>query len=170
MKALSLCQPYASMVAGQVPGWEKLVETRIWSTSHRGPLLICAALKPWPAPRGYTGPDPRTLPRGVALCVVDVVDCRPMRGADWAGACCDYYARAFGWHLTNRRAVRPFEVKGRQKLFDVDLPADVAADLAAAEARRRPLRTDLPEPAVGQLLPASLVVPESLFQSFASHV
>src|SRR3989339_577320 len=39
MKAISLWQPWASLCAVGA----KLYETRSWSTSYRGPLLICAA-------------------------------------------------------------------------------------------------------------------------------
>jgi hypothetical protein len=39
MKALSLWQPWASLIAVEA----KKYETRSWETSYRGPLLICAA-------------------------------------------------------------------------------------------------------------------------------
>lgn len=39
IKAITLHQPYASLVAVGA----KEYETRSWDTSHRGPLLICAA-------------------------------------------------------------------------------------------------------------------------------
>ena len=42
MKALSLWQPWASLVALRV----KTIETRSWSTSYRGPLAIHAAKRP----------------------------------------------------------------------------------------------------------------------------
>lgn len=45
MKALSLWQPWASLMALGV----KQNETRSWPTSHRGDLLICAA-KRMPTP------------------------------------------------------------------------------------------------------------------------
>lgn len=38
MKALTICQPYAHLIAHG----EKRVENREWSTRHRGPLLIHA--------------------------------------------------------------------------------------------------------------------------------
>lgn len=41
MKALTLTQPWASLVAAGV----KTIETRSWSTSYRGPLAIHAASK-----------------------------------------------------------------------------------------------------------------------------
>lgn len=44
MKALTLWQPWASLVALG----EKRIETRCWQTSYRGPLAIHAAKKPPP--------------------------------------------------------------------------------------------------------------------------
>jgi len=41
MKAISLWQPWASLMARDI----KRVETRSWNTSHRGPLLIHASAK-----------------------------------------------------------------------------------------------------------------------------
>lgn len=119
MKALSLAQPFASLVARG----EKTIETRRWPTSHRGPLLICAALRPWPAPPGYDGPPVDSLPRGVALCFVRVVDCRPMTRADEAAACCALYPDAWAWELEEIVPIDPFPVRGRQRLFNVAVPA-----------------------------------------------
>lgn len=42
MKAITLWQPWASLVAVGV----KTIETRSWSTSHRGPLAIHAGARP----------------------------------------------------------------------------------------------------------------------------
>ncbi|MFN5288139.1 MAG: ASCH domain-containing protein [Planctomyces sp.] len=39
MKALSIRQPFASLIAAG----KKTVELRTWYTHYRGPLLICAA-------------------------------------------------------------------------------------------------------------------------------
>ena len=41
MKALSLYEPWATLIALG----EKRYETRSWTTTYRGPLLICASLK-----------------------------------------------------------------------------------------------------------------------------
>lgn len=38
MKALTICQPYADMIANN----EKIIENRTWPTSYRGPLAIHA--------------------------------------------------------------------------------------------------------------------------------
>lgn len=48
MKAITIWQPYASLLAQR----EKLYETRGWATTYRGPIAIHAAAK-----------DPRTLPK-----------------------------------------------------------------------------------------------------------
>ena len=49
MKALTVCQPYASLIVGW-PGIAiediKQIENRNWKTSYRGPLLIHAGTRP----------------------------------------------------------------------------------------------------------------------------
>jgi activating signal cointegrator 1 len=81
MKALTLTQPWASLVDNQA----KKIETRSWYTSYRGPLVIHAA-KGYPRwcketageptfQCGLHGVDPDSLPRGMGLCVVTLVAC-----------------------------------------------------------------------------------------------
>jgi len=88
LKAITLWQPWASAMAYQL----KRNETRSYPTKHRGPLLIhAAAHKPnrydwdiltWApiakalAEKGIT--DTKHFPLGVAVCVVNVVDCVPV--------------------------------------------------------------------------------------------
>lgn len=70
MKALSLHQPWASLVALGV----KNIETRSWATSYRGPLAIHAAKRKPDEGTGLTVPSPIPLGAVVATCVlVDVV-------------------------------------------------------------------------------------------------
>ena len=93
MKALTLTQPWASLVATGA----KMVETRSWSTSYRGPLAIHAAkgmddaavaacfTEPFEAALGWPedGWDPRAdLPRGAVLATVTLVDVVPIRDPD----------------------------------------------------------------------------------------
>ena len=79
MKALTLTQPWASLVAS---GY-KCVETRSWHTQYRGPLAIHAA-KGFPASaREFAeeeraiGRIPARLPFGAVICKVQLVGCRP---------------------------------------------------------------------------------------------
>jgi hypothetical protein len=67
MKALSLWQPWASLVALG----EKSIETRIWSTKHRGPLAIHAAQK---LPPRWLGASRDT--EAFRTEIADVLNCR----------------------------------------------------------------------------------------------
>lgn len=76
MKALSVKQPWASLI---VSG-KKTVECRSWSTKYRGELVICAS-------KGDKfSADGILLPGGVALGVVELIDCRPMFKKDLAAS------------------------------------------------------------------------------------
>jgi hypothetical protein len=81
MKALSLTQPWASLVALEA----KRVETRSWYTAYRGPLVIHAAkgfprdckelASSPPFQRGLKGATQESLPLGAGLCLVELVAC-----------------------------------------------------------------------------------------------
>jgi hypothetical protein len=87
MKALTIWQPHASLLALGV----RTIETRGWSTTYRGPLVIHAAKK-WDAARieqceaaDLLLPPGEPLASmkwietlGCALGVADLVDCRPI--------------------------------------------------------------------------------------------
>ena len=106
IKALSLQQPYANLVAGG----QKTLETRKWGTKYRGPILICASM------------SGKGEPRGVALCMVVVGEIRPMTKDDEAAACIALYPRALVWQLSNCQVLKqPFPVKGSLGLFSLDI-------------------------------------------------
>gem|GEM_PF-612867 len=112
MKSICLRQPWATLVASG----QKTVETRIWATKYRGPVLIVAS-------RSHQGETPaeRTLPHGLAVAVAVITGCRPMTEADEEAACCTLYPRAVAWQLTNVMPIeKPFPVKGQLGIFDVD--------------------------------------------------
>jgi len=105
MKALSLHQPWASMVATGA----KTIETRRWPTDYRGELLIVSTMKP----------ELPGFPSGQALCIVKLVNCRPMIPSDEAAARCELYEGAYSWVLSEIRQIKPFHVRGQQGLYDV---------------------------------------------------
>jgi hypothetical protein len=83
MKALTLTQPWATLVdLGQ-----KRIETRSWSTSYRGELVIHAAkgFPKWAQETceedsfraGLLGLTAKELPVGVGLCIVRLIGCFP---------------------------------------------------------------------------------------------
>jgi hypothetical protein len=112
MKALSVRQPWAS----QILTGAKWLEIRSWKTAYRGSLLICVSRRPRLA----------NLPSGVALCIVDLRDCRPMTAADEPGSGVQAAPGLFAWVLGHCRSIEPFAVSGRLGLFEVDVPSQHA--------------------------------------------
>lgn len=106
MKAISVRQPWASLIA-EGP---KTIETRNWPTKYRGDLLIVSSKQP----------KIEDLPTGQALCVVTLIDCRPMRISDELAAKCEYYPVAWSWVFKDKRPVEPFNVTGRLGFYEVD--------------------------------------------------
>ena len=109
VKALCVRQPWASLIAEG----NKTIETRTWYTRYRGQLLICASRAKC-----------ENLPTGVALCLVDLVDCRPMKKEDQRAAQCEIYDRAFSWVLENIRPIEPFAVHGQLSIFEMSVDSD----------------------------------------------
>jgi hypothetical protein len=106
MKAISIKQPWASLIASGV----KTRELRNWPTEHRGPLVICSSRRP--IVDGHQ--------HGMALCVVDVTGCRRMTPDDVPFACVgQFLPDHFAWELGNVRLIKPFGVVGQLRLFDV---------------------------------------------------
>lgn len=134
MKALTLTQPWASLVALG----EKRIETRSWRTPYTGPLAIHAAvgfpgwakLECFKPPFCYVlskydlGPD--NLPRGRVLCVTSLEDCIETRALDVDSLCSqerafgDYEPGRFAWLLgTVERVFDPgVYAKGRLGLWE----------------------------------------------------
>jgi hypothetical protein len=119
MKALSVKQPWASMIECK----EKTIETRTWHTEYRGDLLIVASKKPDYRVLAEIGVSPKECNRvGCAVCIVSLVDCRPMTREDEMSALCEVYKNAYAWVLDNIRPVKLFPVKGQLGLFEVEVP------------------------------------------------
>ena len=107
MKALSVKQPWASMIARR----EKTIETRTWRTFYRGPILIVAS----------RSPIIKGLPTGVAVCRCDLINVRPMKKEDEAAARCEFYDGAYAWVLSGVQLTLQFMVRGKPGLYDVDV-------------------------------------------------
>jgi hypothetical protein len=98
----------------------KSIEVRTRRTRHRGPLLIVS---------GRRDADGRLLPAngplfdaaqptGAALCIVDLIDCRPMTPADADAACIAFRPDHYAWVLANPRPCPHVDVRGMPGLFD----------------------------------------------------
>ena len=116
MKALTIWQPYASLIAKGL----KANETRGFKTNYRGPLLIHSGQRPmrWilkhsaedaldVAIEFFGMDDLLALPVGSAICVVDLVDCIEMTPAfikkqsPTELAVGDWKPGRFAWKLEN---------------------------------------------------------------------
>lgn len=130
MKAISLKQPFASLVASG----QKTIETRKWKTNYRGDLLICSSQNPKIAPAGY------------ALCVVELYDVKPMAKEHEDQACCKLYPKANAWFLRNLRVLDPIvPIKGQLSLFELPKEFKLSPFLRPNGKRKTPLRLVKPE-------------------------
>jgi len=112
MRCLSVRQPWASLIEAGT----KTIELRSWTTHYRGPLLILAGSRPWRGKHDW----PRDFPRGVTICVVDLVDVRPARADDADGARVTPAAGDFAWVLANPRPIARVPAKGKLGLYSPD--------------------------------------------------
>lgn len=148
MKALSLWEPWASLIATGA----KTYETRSWSTNYRGELLICAAkrhvkyeiislLSTWNFQGGLaplvgkpldldfkTWPGVRAcdLNFGMAVAIVNLVDCKRTEDITLGEIAKeitfgDFSKGRYGWKLELIKRIDPFSVEGKQGFFNVDI-------------------------------------------------
>lgn len=135
MKALSLWQPWATLVAIGANTYE----TRSWSTDYRGPLLIHASKNKSQlkvaleeeffdalSAVGYFEGD-KELPLGCVVAMCDLATVGPVelvRDTHAAGelAFGDYNDGRFAWKLVNVKEIEPpIPARGAQGLFDLDV-------------------------------------------------
>lgn len=167
MKALTLHEPYASLIAY---GWKE-VETRDWYTSYRGPLAIHAALrKPDPTDLshvtfalGHRGFEVPPLTFGAVVCVCHLVACLPAPLAEYkAKQLKQWFEPKHGWEVERlfgnyasgrwawilrdvQRLDRPLAVRGLRKLWNWQHPADLPTPRPFVTATDTPgISTDHP--------------------------
>jgi len=132
MKAISLIQPWGTLILDGI----KTIETRTWSTKHRGDLLICAGQKCQNVfdndvqtilnrvfkAKNYTPKHPLAQPQGVALCVVELIHVRDygITENDIYQGCFPHTEGRKAWIITNVRPVKQVPIKGKLSLFEVD--------------------------------------------------
>lgn len=129
MKCISLWQPWASAIALGL----KSIETRHWSTRHRGPLAIHAARR-WTVDeredarmfaRTYDAPELINPPLGAIIAVCRLDDMQPTEAlvdiiSDMERSFGNYGHGRFGWKLTDVVQLEtPIPFRGLQGLFNV---------------------------------------------------
>lgn len=127
IRALSVKQPWASLIASGI----KTLEVRSWSTDHRGDLCIVSGRAPSETPKARDwcvriddapGPVDRTLPLGVSVCIVELVDVRMGRKKDYEAAGRVDPRGSFVWVLRNVRRTEHVPVTGRLGLWLIEPP------------------------------------------------
>lgn len=125
MKALSIRQPYAWLIAHRI----KDIENRTWHTSHRGPFLIHAA-KNYPkrdhrhdldAYRDQGYPELRDSMIGGIVGIATVTDCVRTSTSDW-------WNGPVGFELADARPL-PAIIPCPGVLGFFDVPPEVLAQL-----------------------------------------
>ncbi len=119
MKALTICQPYAELIAKG----EKVIENRNWATNYRGPLAIHAGKsRSWLSdddhPKANYGIDITAIPFGAVVAIARLRGCvriqdlpLDLRGHGHAeGPWC--------WILVDVRRIAPVFERGAQGLWE----------------------------------------------------
>lgn len=145
MKAITLTQPYATLVAIGA----KKIETRSWRTRYYGPLLIHAAkgfprrtrrlcgLSPYREAleaAGYQGDE--QLPTGAIVGLVELVGCWRFISGDPDSApgypervFGDYTPGRFGWALRKPHPLPALAWRGALGLWDAEPTPELATSL-----------------------------------------
>ena len=142
MKALTLYQPWASLVAIGA----KRIETRTWKTTYRGPLAVHAARcipKPYlfhshsdfelrllRLASAAAASDRNEFPRGAVLCICELVDCTPTTSfspyfvEQLYG---DFTPGRWAWMLQLREIfTKPIPARGGRRIWEWDEGHNVA--------------------------------------------
>jgi len=121
VKALTVRQPWASLILSGI----KTIELRTWKTNYRGPVIICSSANKKHESGVLLGLSTKPLqvaPASTALCIVDIIDCRPATPEDRIAACCEPSSKEFAWLISKPQKITQFQVKGSLGLFNLDLP------------------------------------------------
>lgn len=148
MKALSILQPWATLIACGA----KRIETRSWPTSHRGELAIHASLALDPDQlrlcetepflealfaAGYE--HPRDLPRGAVVATARVQDCRRVEDvmpSSTEQAFGDFTAGRWAWVLADVvRLRRPAPARGALGLWTWTGAGDAPGQLSLLDSK-----------------------------------
>lgn len=119
MKALTICQPYAELIARG----EKPIENRTWPTSYRGLLLIHAGKSlEWLDPEdGLSYPG---MAFGALVATARLVDCVRVEQLPPHLADNEHANGPWCWLLEDVNRIQPIPWRGAQGLWD--LPNTVA--------------------------------------------
>jgi hypothetical protein len=113
VKALTICQPYAELIARG----EKPIENRTWPTSYRGPLVIHAGKSRDWLDEGDEALYPG-MPFGAVVAVGELYDCVRVERLPAELADNEHANGPWCWLLRNVRRIGPIKQSGAQGLWE----------------------------------------------------
>jgi len=126
MKAISIKQPWADLIAHGI----KTIETRTWTTNHRGELLIVSSKTidedacrffatnyPGESEINYIVRESSSFV-GVSVALVNLYDVRNMCKDDEDGSLCRYHRNLYSWILRDARKVCPVQIRGKLGIYN----------------------------------------------------
>lgn len=117
MKALTICQPYAELIANG----SKPIENRTWPTSYRGPLAIHAGKsRAW---LDDEDDEPSGMVFGAVIAVVELYACVKEEDLPLSLTTNEHANGPWCWLLRDVRRVTPVPYRGAQGLWI--LPSDL---------------------------------------------
>lgn len=121
MKALTVCQPYAELIARG----EKWIENRTWPTSYRGLLAIHAGKsREWlgvdDEDAAEYGVDVKAIAFGAIVAVARLVDCRRFEDLTDEMRMHTHANGPWCWVLRDVYRVEPMPIRGAQGLWPVE--------------------------------------------------
>lgn len=121
MKALTICQPYAELIARG----DKPIENRTWPTSYRGPLLIHAGKsKAWLDDPLWLAKFP-TMAFGALVARANLVDCVRLERLPAHLRDHEHANGPWCWVLADvERLPSPIPMLGAQGLWDAVIPRE----------------------------------------------
>jgi len=119
MKALTIREPWATLILSG----HKTVETRVWKTDYKGPILLHVGKTAQPETILLSDGtsllmQPNNNLLGKVVGIVFLNGCRKMERADERAACCPIYTNAQAWILGEVIPITPFEMRGQLQLFE----------------------------------------------------
>lgn len=115
MKALTICQPYAEMIARG----EKIIENRTWPTNYRGPLAIHAGKsKLWMDDDDIS--EYPSMAFGAIVALATLKDCRRVNELPPELSGNEHANGPWCWVLADVQRINPPRpIRGAQGLWDV---------------------------------------------------
>ena len=108
MKCLVILQPFADLINSE----DKTLEIMSWQTKYRGDIIICAGKR-----NHNYHPDYKTDNRGMALCIVELLDIIPFQKKHEKLAKIKHIKNHFAWVIKYKKHIPNIELKGQLGLF-----------------------------------------------------